>query len=155
MLICFSHVWLFVTLWSPLGSSVHGILQARISEWVAVSFSRRSSKPRDQTHVSSVSCTGKWILYHWATWELLFQPMEAYLPVSYLFCLFILLVRFSWQEYCRGLPFPSPVDHVLSELFTMTRPSWVALHSMVHSFTELHRPLQHEGCDPWSGDGHD
>ena len=32
---------------SPLGSSVHGILQARILEWVAISFSRGSSKPRD------------------------------------------------------------------------------------------------------------
>ena len=37
---------------SPPGSSVHGILQAGILEWVAVSFSRRSSRPRDQTRVS-------------------------------------------------------------------------------------------------------
>ena len=35
------------------------------------------------------------------------------------------------------------MDHVLSELSTMTCPSWVALHSMAHSFTELHRPLRH------------
>ena len=34
---------------SPLGSSVPGVLQARILEWVAISFSRRFSKPRDQT----------------------------------------------------------------------------------------------------------
>ena len=40
---------------SPLGSSVHRILQARILEWVAISFSRRSSQPRDQTHISCVS----------------------------------------------------------------------------------------------------
>ena len=37
---------------SPPGSSVHGILQARILEWVAIPFSRRSSPPRDQTQVS-------------------------------------------------------------------------------------------------------
>ena len=43
---------------------------------------------------------------------------------------------FSRQEYWSGLPFPSPVDHVLSELSTMTRPSWVALHGMAHGFTE-------------------
>ena len=36
---------------SPPGSSVHGISQARILEWVAISFSRGSSRPRDQTHV--------------------------------------------------------------------------------------------------------
>ena len=40
---------------SPPGSSVHGILQARILEWVALSFSRGSSWPRDRTHVSCVS----------------------------------------------------------------------------------------------------
>ena len=40
-----------------------------------------------------------------------------------------------------GLPFPPPVDHVLSELSTMTRPSWVALHSMTHSFIGLRKPL--------------
>ena len=37
---------------SPLGSSIHGILQARILEWVAISFSRGSSQPRDRTQVS-------------------------------------------------------------------------------------------------------
>ena len=37
---------------SPSGSSIHGILQARILGWVAISFSRGFSPPRDQTHVS-------------------------------------------------------------------------------------------------------
>ena len=37
------------------GSSVHGILQARILEWVAIPFSRESSQPRDQTQVSRVA----------------------------------------------------------------------------------------------------
>ena len=36
------------------GSTVHGILQARVLEWVAVSFSRGSSQPRDQTQVSHI-----------------------------------------------------------------------------------------------------
>ena len=48
---------------SPLGS-VHGLFQARILEWVAISFSRGSSWTRSQIHVS---CIGRWILYHWAT----------------------------------------------------------------------------------------
>ena len=54
---------------SPPGSSVHGIFQARILEWVAIPFSRGSSWPRNQTWVSWVSCIGMWILYHCATWE--------------------------------------------------------------------------------------
>jgi len=55
--------------------SVHGILQARVLEWVAISFSMGSSRPRDQTYVS---CIGRWFLYHCATWEgpivLLYNP---------------------------------------------------------------------------------
>ena len=54
---------------SPPGSSVHGILQAGILDWVAVSSCRGSSPPRDQAHVSCVSCTGRRILHHWASRE--------------------------------------------------------------------------------------
>ena len=50
-------------------SLVHGISQARILKWLAISFSRGSSQPRDRTGFSCVSCTGRWILYGWATWE--------------------------------------------------------------------------------------
>ena len=49
--------------------SVHGILQARILEWVAMPSSRGSSWPSDQTCISYVSCIGRQVLYHWATWE--------------------------------------------------------------------------------------
>ena len=52
---------------SPPGSSVHGILQARILEWVAISCSRGSSWPRDWTHVSYISCIDRWVLYHFTT----------------------------------------------------------------------------------------
>ena len=46
------------------GSSVHGILQARILEWVAIASSRGSSCPRDRTQVSYVSCIGGQALHH-------------------------------------------------------------------------------------------
>ena len=52
---------------------VHGIFQARILEWVAISNSRVSSWPRDQTQVSSIFCTGRWILYHWVSPNSLFS----------------------------------------------------------------------------------
>ena len=53
-----------LTLWdptdySPPGSSVHGNIQARTLEWVAISFSKGSSWPRDWNHVSCVSCIGR------------------------------------------------------------------------------------------------
>ena len=50
---------------SPAGSSVHGILQAGILEWVAMPSSRGSSCPRDQTHISWVCCIGRThFVYH-------------------------------------------------------------------------------------------
>ena len=49
--------------YSPPDSSVHGILQARILEWVAMPSSRGSSRLRDRTHVSYISCTGRRVLY--------------------------------------------------------------------------------------------
>ena len=61
-----------VTQWTvadPSGSSVRRIFQARILEWVAISSSRSSSSPRDQTHSTCVSCIGRQIIKHWATWE--------------------------------------------------------------------------------------
>ena len=50
--------------YTPPGSSVHGILQARILEWVAISFFRGASQPRDRTRMSYISCTGRQVLYH-------------------------------------------------------------------------------------------
>ena len=67
-----SCVWLFVSnpmKCSPPGSSVRRIFQARLLEWVAISSSRGSFRPRDRTHVSYI---GRQIIYHWATWEVLY-----------------------------------------------------------------------------------
>ena len=74
--------------------------------------------------------------------------LNSYQPGGLIFCyhillLFILFIGFSKQEYWSGLPFHSPVDHVLSELLTMTRLSWVAQSGMAHSFTELHKAVVH------------
>ena len=59
---------------SPPDSSVHGILQARILEWVAIPFSRGSSWPRDWTQVSWI--TGRFFTI-WATKEALLQQKRA------------------------------------------------------------------------------
>ena len=60
------HVQLFATLWT-IARQDHlfmGFFQERILEWVAISFSRGSSQPRDRTHVFCISCIDRWILYH-------------------------------------------------------------------------------------------
>ena len=56
---------------SPPGSSVHGILQARILEGVAMPVSRDSSQPRDGTHISNVSALAGGFFITSATWEAL------------------------------------------------------------------------------------
>ena len=70
MLSHFSHVQLCDPMdCSPPGSSVHGILQARILEWVAVSFSRGSSRPINWIHIAYVSCIGRRFFTSIVTWE--------------------------------------------------------------------------------------
>ena len=59
------------------------------------------------------------------------------------FCLLILFMGFRRQEYWSGLPFPSPEDHVLSELSTMTCLSRVALHGMAHCLVDLDKAVVH------------
>ena len=96
-------------------------------------------------------------------WEPTYLGSSSFSVLS--FCLFILFMGFLRQEYWSGLPFPSPVDHVLSELSTMTHPSWVALLGMAHSFIELDKAVAHvvrllcflwlwfSVCLPSDGDG--
>ena len=64
MLSCFSHTLCDPVSCSPPGSPAHGILQARILEWVAVPSSRRSSWSRHWTCISYVLCIGMRVLYH-------------------------------------------------------------------------------------------
>ena len=91
----FSYVWLCVTpqtIARPPGSSAHGILQARILEWVAMPLSRGSSQPRGRTCVSYVSCTGLYkgrFFTTSATWE---APVGPYLDFT------------SWRRKWRSTP---------------------------------------------------
>ena len=56
-------------------------------------------------------------------------------------CLFILFIWFSKQEYWSSLPFPSPVNHILSEHSTMTCPSWVVLQGTNDNFIALDKAV--------------
>ena len=79
------------------------------------------------------------ILGTYPTWGV---HLSVFYPFAFSYC--------SWGSQGRKTEvvchsFPSPVDHVLSELSTMTCPSWVALHGMAHSFIELDKAVVH--CD--------
>ena len=67
-----SHVQLFAALWIIAHQSPQPMEFSRQEYWSGLpSCSRGSSWPRDWTHVSCIFCTGRWILYHWATCEAL------------------------------------------------------------------------------------
>ena len=84
------------------------------------------------------------LFLHWslvAYWAPTNLGSSSFIVLS--FCLFILFMGLSRQEYWSCLPFPSSVDHILSDSSTMTGPSWVALHGMAHSFIELDKAVVH------------
>ena len=84
-------------------------------------------------HFGSISSIFLELLLHWSTVAYRAPTDLGSSSLSVLsFCLFILFMEFSRQEYWSSFPFSSPVDHVLLELSTMTSLSWVALHSIVH-----------------------
>ena len=78
---------------SSPGPSVRGTSQARILEWAAISSSRVSSPPRDRTRVSCVSCIGRQILYHCATWEALRAALTVLLSFELIF-----VTSMSWTS---------------------------------------------------------
>ena len=87
--------------YSPSGSSVDGIFQVRILEWVAISFSRGSSWPRDQTQVSHV--VGR--LTVWATREVLAIGRGVLISSFCCSCTQVGRVRFSLYDVHKALQF--------------------------------------------------
>ena len=81
---------------SPSGASTHGIFWVRMLEWVAISFSRGSSLPRDWTHIYYVTCIGKCILYLCATWE----AHELLRPIGWSRNDVVRLLRLSLKRPC-------------------------------------------------------
>ena len=83
---------------SPTDSSVHGILQARIPEWVAKPSSRESCRPRDQTPISYVSCTAGGFFATSATREARDSCLSLYKQRQ--ICLDSVLLLFVFILYC-------------------------------------------------------
>ena len=114
-----------LTLCDPVDYTVHGILQARILEWVAFPFSRGSSQPRDRTQVS---CIAGGFFTSWAIRELpnIIMSYNATINVDYYLCnsIFITAWIYSVQYYTlakkkkistRELPCQSPVSYNITE----------------------------------------
>ena len=82
---------------SPPGSSVHGILQARVLEWVTIPPSRGSSQPRNQTRISYVSCIGRQVL-------LLLVPLGK--PIYIYICEYIYIYSYKLPSLLSLPPIP-------------------------------------------------
>ena len=128
--------------YSSSGYSVRGISQARILEWVAtIPFSRESSQPRDQTHVS---CIGRWILYHWAT-------REAHLyNIVYQFSRSVASDSLQPHEPQHSRPpCPSPTPRVHSNLCPMSWWCHPTISSSVVPSPPALNLFQHQGLFQW------
>ena len=84
---------------SPPGSLVHGILQTRILEWVAVPSSRGSSWPRDRTHVSYVSCIGVYALKNWLFSKAECRVLNSFISLRVVNCVvqILFIANFSFH----------------------------------------------------------
>jgi len=112
------------------GSSVHGILQARIMEWTAISFFRGSSRPRDQTRVS---CTAGRFFTIWTTKETPDSSLLVYKKVTVFYILILhtttLLNLFinsnSFLVGFRIFYILSIISFANSDSFTSSFPIWM------------------------------
>ena len=120
------------------GFSVHGILQARILEWVAMSSSRGSSQPRDQTHVSYISCTGTTSIIWEALLCLSVQSSRSVMSDS---------LQPHESEHARP-PCPSPTPRVYPNSCAPSRWCHPAISSSVIPFSSCPQSLPASGSFP-------
>ena len=138
------------------GYSVHGILQARILEWVAISFSRGSSQPRDQT---CYSCIGRQILYHWGTREALYNYFSENLVISQYY-LFVFILQFIHSVLSNSLwlhelqhtrfPCPSPTPRACSNSCPSSQGGHPIISASAISFSSWHQSFWTSGSFPMS-----
>ena len=120
----------------PLDSSVHGVVPARILEWDVISFSRGSSRPRDQSRGSCISCivgkfftaepTGKLPMYYCFLSVIIQLPLNVCVCVCVRVCAraFVVSILMSlsiWITNCRGSEFASFWSPALSTMFGQIR----------------------------------
>ena len=135
---------------SPPGSSVHGIFQARILEWTAISSSRGSSWHRDGTFIS---CAGRQILYLCVTGE---APNIINCIKQYISSVQFSSVAQSCPTLCNPMNCSTPglpVHHQLPE-FTQTHIHWVSdAIQLYHPLSSPSSPalnlFQHQGLFKW------
>ena len=138
---------------SPPGSSVHGVLEARILEWVAIPFARRCSQPRDQTQVFCIA--GSRFFTIWTTREA-HSGWSVNASSSYCCCSVAKLCATLWDPVDCSMP-GFPVFHHLPD-FAQVHTHWIGdgiqpspLSSSSPSAFNL---SQHQGLFQWVSCSH-
>ena len=116
---------------NPPGSSIHGIFWAKILERVAISFSKGSSWPRDQSHVP---CPSRWILCCWAGGKAL-AVFYTQAEEGHHWARNILLICHWWKHVtwpCLGARVAGKCSfwlgsHIWGQLYTMEREAWILI----------------------------
>ena len=139
-----------LTLWDPVdcslpGSSICGVFQARVLEWVAISFSRGSSRPRDWTWVSCIvgRCFTIWAILIWTSFNV-FTEFVTLLLLLLMFCFFS-------HKACGILaprPGIEPTPHALEGDVPTTGPPGKSPKSMLN--ITLERASQNTEMLLWS-----
>jgi len=141
-------------------SSVHGIFQARTLEWVALSHSKGSSWPRDWTHVSQVSCIGRWTFTTGATWEASIKQKLHKTSLTILWKLWsweteVVRYKSVWRRGCSDQSWSEEILHFSRWGGEVTQSipetSWTKQHllpaqvlpSLFGTFSSNHPPSQH------------
>ena len=115
---------------SPPDSSVYGIFQARIPEWVAISSPRGSSQHRDQTLISFSSCDGKQILYHWAIGKWSDWKQSLWRRILFLSSVFHIKHLFKKLCYIYTMEYYSAIKRNAFESVLMR---WMKLEPIIQS----------------------
>ena len=117
-------------------------------EWVAISYSRRSSRPRDRT---CISCIGRWILYHWATWKTHRDVRTRACVLSRFSCvwLFATLWTVACQEplskrLSRQCPSPGDIPNPGIKPVSLTSPALADEFFTIRATWEVHRAVYHQ-----------
>ena len=134
---------------SPPGSSVHGILQAKTLEWVAIPFSRGSSWPRDWTQVSCIA--GRFFI-SWATREA--PKLLSVSPVQFSHSIVSDSLRPHESQHARP-PCPSPTRGVHSDSCPSSRWCHPAIHLLLSPFPPAPNPSQHQSLFQWVNSSHE
>ena len=162
--ICDDACDIHVTLCNPMdyslpGSSVHGILQARILEWLAIPFSRGSSQSRDWSQVFGIA--GRFFIV-WATWE----AKDIYdISITYICVCVCVYISVQFTQFCPNFCDPMnhsmpglPVHHQFPE-FTQTHVHWVSdaiqpSHPLSSPSPPIFNLSQHPGLFKWVSSSH-